>query len=192
MIHIHEAGGSSPSNPTTIMKKHSAGLVVYRRRSDGIEVFLTHPGGPFFVRKDVWGIPKGEYQDDEDPLKAARREFKEEVGQPPPQSKIIDLGEIKRSDGKIIKAWAIEGNPDATTINSNLFDLEWPPKSGKIQQFPEVDRAKWFELEQASGKLHRGQEVFIQRLADALDIDIDPIEPGPGLPHEQPSQGSLF
>ena len=173
------------------MKKHSAGLVVYRRRIDGVEVFLTHPGGPFFVKKDVWGIPKGEYED-EDPLKAARREFQEEIGQAAPQGKTIDLGEIKRSDGKIIKAWAVEGNPDAAAINSNLFDLEWPPRSAKIQQFPEVDKAKWFKLDHASGKLHKGQEVFIQRLAEALGIDIDSIEPGPGQPHEQPSQGSLF
>ncbi len=155
------------------MRKQSSGLLVYRRKGDGLEVLLVHPGGPFFARKDVWGIPKGESEPEEDPLSAAYREFEEEIGQKPPTGDAIELGEVKRSDGKVIKAWAIEGDIEARIVSSSLFDLEWPPRSGKIQQFPEVDDAKWFDIGQISGKLHKGQEIFIQRLADNLNIKAD-------------------
>lgn len=163
------------------MKKQSAGLLVYRKNGKAVEVFLVHPGGPFFIRKDVWGIPKGEYQDGEDPLAAAYREFEEEIGQKAPSGNTIDLGEIRRSDGKLIKVWAVEGNLEARIVSSSLFDLEWPPRSGKVQQFPEVDRAKWFDISQTSGKLHKGQETFIVRLADILGVKIGNQSAGPDI-----------
>ena len=154
------------------MKKLSAGVLVYRLSGESLEVFLVHPGGPFFARKDVWGIPKGEYQDGEDPFEAAKREFYEETGQPAPEGEYLDLGEIKRKDGKIIKAYAAKGNPDAANISSNTFELEWPRGSGNIQNFPEVDKAKWMPLGTAKQKVHLGQEVFLDKLAEILDVEI--------------------
>ncbi len=153
-----------------VVKKQSAGLLVYRQKNGRLEVLLTHPGGPFFVKKDAWGVPKGEYESNEDPTSAARCEFEEEIGQKAPEGELIELGEIKRADGKVIKVWAVEGDVDTSHITSSLFDLEWPPRSGKIQQFPEVDKARWFSLSQTSGKMHKGQEVFIKRLADHLNL----------------------
>lgn len=173
------------------MKKQSAGLLVYREINGKVEVLLIHPGGPFFVKKDVWGIPKGEYDDSEDPLSVAAREFQEEIGQTAPSGGTVYLGEIKRPDGKAIKTWAIRGDYNVETVKSNLFDLEWPPRSGNIQQFPEVDAAKWFPIDSVDGKMHKGQEVFIERLAEYLKIDIKKPTPGPDLP-KPGKQGSLF
>jgi predicted NUDIX family NTP pyrophosphohydrolase len=120
------------------MAARSAGILLYRLRSGTPEVLLVHPGGPFFARKDagVWSIPKGEYAESEDPRVGARREFEEELGQPAPSSTLTDLGEIRQAGGKLVRAWAVEGDLDPDTIQSNTFPLEWPPKSGRMQEFP--------------------------------------------------------
>jgi predicted NUDIX family NTP pyrophosphohydrolase len=148
------------------MHKLSAGILLYRRRNDALEVFLVHPGGPFWRNKDVgaWSIPKGEYGFGDDPLAAARREFEEETGFVPPAGEWRSLSEVKLSSGKVITAWAVEGDCDADVIRSNLFSIEWPPKSGKIQAFPEVDRAGWFALSAAQEKIHPAQREFLIRL----------------------------
>jgi len=136
-----------------------------------IEVFLVHPGGPFWKNKDhgSWSIPKGEYEAGEDPLGAAQREFEEETGARVPDGKLLPLGEVRQPGGKIVTAWAIEGDCAAEEIRSNLFELEWPPKSEKLQKFPEVDRAGWFGLEEARDKLLPGQREFLSILARAVE-----------------------
>lgn len=142
---------------------------MYRWRDRTLEVFLVHPGGPFWMKKDdgVWSIPKGEYSADEDPLLTARREFTEETGFSP-EGDLIPLADIRQSGGKIIKAWALEGDCEASQCRSNTFSLEWPPKSGRIQEFPEVDRAAWFPLEIARTKLLKAQAGFLDQLIDEL------------------------
>jgi predicted NUDIX family NTP pyrophosphohydrolase len=148
------------------MAARSAGILLYRLRDGAPEVLLVHPGGPFWARKDrgVWSIPKGEYGDDEDELAAARREFEEELGTPPPDGPVHDLGEVRQKSGKLVRAFAIEGDLDSSTITSNTFTLEWPPRSGRLQEFPEVDRAEWFTLEEAREKLVPAQAALIDRL----------------------------
>ncbi|MGA2536226.1 MAG: NUDIX domain-containing protein [Terracidiphilus sp.] len=148
------------------MPKMSAGIVLYRWRVGLLQVFLVHPGGPFWKNKDAgaWSIPKGEYSDGEGALPAARREFFEETGFALPAGEFNPLGEIRQPSGKVISAWAIEGDIAAEEVKSNLFSLEWPPKSGKIQEFPEVDRACWFDLDAAREKLIEGQRGFLDRL----------------------------
>jgi predicted NUDIX family NTP pyrophosphohydrolase len=140
------------------MPDKSAGLLLFRRRDAGVEIFLVHPGGPFWAKKDdgAWSIPKGLYEDDEDPLVAAQREFAEEVGTHV-EGEFIALGEFRLPSGKRLSVWAVEGDIDATTVTSNSFEMEWPPHSGKRAQFPEVDRADWFRLEIARSKLTKGQ-----------------------------------
>jgi predicted NUDIX family NTP pyrophosphohydrolase len=135
------------------------------------EVLLVHPGGPFFRRKDagVWSIPKGECAADEDPRACARREFEEELGRPVPSSHLIDLGEVRQAGGKLVTAWAAEGDLDAAAIQSNSFAIEWPPRSGQLQEFPEVDRAEWFSLERAREKILPAQQPLLDRLAEALE-----------------------
>jgi predicted NUDIX family NTP pyrophosphohydrolase len=152
-----------------VIARTSAGILLYRR-APSLEVLLAHMGGPFFARKDdgAWSIPKGEYGEGEDPFAAARREFAEELGAPPPDSGYRELGELRQANGKIVIAWAVEGDLDVAGIVSNTFDLEWPPRSGRIQQFPEVDRAAWFDLEAARPKLVKGQAGFLDRLAATL------------------------
>ncbi len=154
------------------MAKLSAGLLVYRVKDKTIEVFLAHPGGPFWAKKDEgsWSIPKGEYTATEDPLEAAKREFKEETGFEPPAGKFIPLQPIKQPSGKIVSVWAVEGNFDADKISSNLFSMEWPPKSGKQQEFPEVDRAEWFKLGEARIKILKGQIGFLDQLSTLLQF----------------------
>ncbi|HEY0142084.1 MAG TPA: NUDIX domain-containing protein [Thermoanaerobaculia bacterium] len=146
------------------MKKTSAGILLYRDR-DQPEVFLVHPGGPFWAKKDLgaWSIPKGEFTDEEDPLTAARREFTEETGFPI-DGHFRPLQPLKQSSGKIIYAWAVEGDCDAEAVKSNLFTMEWPPKSGRMQQFPEVDRAAWFRLSEARERIVKGQLGFLDQL----------------------------
>ena len=153
--------------------KRSAGLLLFRR-STHIEFFLVHPGGPFWARKDdgAWSIPKGEYSEDEDALVAARREFEEETGIPV-EGDFLPLGELRQPSGKLITAWALEKDVDPTLVKSNTFSTEWPPKSGKKQQFPEVDRAAWFPLPQAHTKLLKGQVAFIHRLTKKLGVTIE-------------------
>ena len=147
---------------------HSAGLLMFRRRTPELEVFLVHPGGPFWRRKDMgaWSVPKGEVLPGEEPLAAARREFEEETGIVP-QGPFVSLGEARQSGGKIVTAWAFERDC-LPAIRSNTFSMEWPPKSGRVQEFPEVDRGEWFSLSEARGRLLSGQVVFLDRLVSQL------------------------
>jgi predicted NUDIX family NTP pyrophosphohydrolase len=147
------------------MPQRSAGLILYRRRKGGIEVFLVHPGGPFWAKKDLgsWSIPKGEYTDGEDPLAAAQREFQEETGFTA-EGSFTSLGELKQPGGKLVSAWAMEGDCDPAQLRSNTFQLEWPPRSGKHIDAPEVDRGAWFSIEEARTKLLTGQLGFIDDL----------------------------
>jgi len=160
------------------MKKHSAGLLVYRKKGSTIEVLVAHMGGPFHAKKDEghWSIPKGEYEEGEDPLATAKREFKEELGKKVPGGKLIELGDIKQKNNKIVTAWAVAGDLDTTSIKSNTFEVEWPPHSGKTQEFPEIDRAGWFSLEETAKKLIPGQATFLKRLADKLNVKLEPAE----------------
>jgi predicted NUDIX family NTP pyrophosphohydrolase len=149
--------------------KKSAGLIMYRYRDLALQVLLVHPGGPFWANKDkgAWSIPKGEYGDDEDPLAVAKREFKEETGQTA-KGDLIPLSPIKQPGGKFITAWAFMGNCDATSIKSNTFTMEWPPRSGQKTEFPEVDRGGWFMIDTARKKIVKGQVGFIDELCNLL------------------------
>jgi predicted NUDIX family NTP pyrophosphohydrolase len=143
--------------------RRSAGIVLYR---DGLEVLLVHPGGPFFAKKDagVWSIPKGEYEDGDDPLACALREFEEELGSQLTAESPIELGTIVQRGGKHVTAWAVEGDLDPSTAHSNTFVMEWPPRSGKQREFPEVDRAEWFAVDVAREKLVPAQVELLDRL----------------------------
>lgn len=145
----------------------SAGLIIFRH-APGLEVLLLHMGGPFWARKNegAWTIPKGEFED-EDPLTAARRECREETGLSP-DGEFIQMSPVRTSSGKTIYSWAVEFNCDPTVIRSNTFEMEWPPRSGKTKAFPEVDRAQWFTIEQARGKLSKGQRPLLNELAGKL------------------------
>jgi predicted NUDIX family NTP pyrophosphohydrolase len=148
----------------------SAGVLLHRRTAGGeLEVLIGHMGGPFWSRKEdhAWSIPKGEYGADEDPLAAARREFEEEMGSPVPAGELVPLGELRVSGGKVLSVWTAEGDLDATTARSNTFTMEWPPRSGRIQEFPELDRAAWATLDDARRMLVKGQLPFLDRLRDA-------------------------
>jgi predicted NUDIX family NTP pyrophosphohydrolase len=153
--------------------KLSAGLLLYRVRDGAIgqiDVLIAHPGGPFWARKDdgVWSIPKGEYDPSEDPWDAARREFAEELGLPVPAGPRIELGEIKQAGGKIVTAYAVGADLDVTDAHSNTFELEWPRGSGRIQEFPELDRVAWLPIDEARVKLLKGQQPFLDRLLTIL------------------------
>jgi predicted NUDIX family NTP pyrophosphohydrolase len=151
--------------------KRSAGLLLYRMRPDGPEFFLVHPGGPFWAKKDegAWSIPKGLYGEGEPPLDAARREFREETGLPI-DGDFIPLGEFKQPGGKIVSSWLIESDCDPAAVKSNLFSMEWPPRSGKIAQFPEIDRAGWFAPEQALTRVLRGQKAIIEAALQRVNV----------------------
>jgi predicted NUDIX family NTP pyrophosphohydrolase len=151
------------------MPKRSAGILMYRRPDAGLELLLVHPGGPFWAKKDLgaWSIPKGEYSEGEDAFEVARREFEEETGARP-QGDFLPLGELVQPGRKIVTAWAVEGDLDPSELKSNLFDMEWPPKSGRRQSFPEVDRAQWFSPAEARRKILTGQSEFITRLREAI------------------------
>jgi predicted NUDIX family NTP pyrophosphohydrolase len=153
------------------MVKQSAGLLLFRRRSDGIQVFLVHPGGPFWAKKDLgaWSIPKGEYAAGEDPLAAAQREFTEETGFPAP-SNAIPLGQLKQAGGKIVTAWAAEGDCDPEKLVSNACVIEWPPRSGRKTEIPEVDRGAWFSLKEAAERIFKSQLPFLEKLARELGV----------------------
>ena len=140
--------------------------MLHRTRGGALEVLLVHPGGPLWQRRDggAWSIPKGEHDDGEDPLAAARREFEEELGVAPPDGPAHDLGEIRQKSGKVVRAWALAGDLDASASRSNTFRLEWPPRSGKLQEFPEVDRVEWFTLARAREKINPAQAELLQRL----------------------------
>ncbi|MBD1384540.1 NUDIX domain-containing protein [Mucilaginibacter rigui] len=147
------------------MPKQSAGVLLYKLTDGLLHVFLVHPGGPFFRKKDdgAWSIPKGEFDDGEEPLAAAQREFEEEVGKPV-NGNFIKLQPIKQKSGKVVHAWAVEGDIDHEQITSNQFEIEWPPKSGKMASFPEIDRAGWFTIDVARQKIIPGQVAFIDEL----------------------------
>ena len=150
----------------------SAALLLFRERADGaLEVLLGHMGGPFWARKDegAWSIPKGELDPGEAPLAGARREFAEELGQAPPDGPVIELGEVRQKAGKRVIAFAIEGDLDPAQIVPGTFELQWPPRSGRTQTFPEVDRVAWFDLESAAAKIVRGQAALLERLAALRD-----------------------
>ncbi len=151
------------------MPKKSAGLLIYRRRPGIIEVFLVHPGGPFWSKKDAgaWSIPKGEYEAGEDPFEMAKREFQEETGFQA-SGEFVPLRPQKQAGGKIVSAWTTEGDYDASVIRSNSFSMEWPPGSGRQQEFPEVDRADWFTIPTAMEKINKGQSGFLKELASML------------------------
>ncbi len=151
------------------MPRRSAGILLYRR-APGLQVLLGHMGGPFWARKDAgaWSIPKGEHGDDEDALDAARREFAEELGSPVPATTLVPLGEL-RAGAKLLTVWAAEGDLDADAVVSGTFPLEWPPRSGRVQEFPEVDRAAWFGLDEARTRLVAGQVPYLDRLRDLLE-----------------------
>lgn len=148
------------------MQKLSAGIVAYRKNNDKLEVLLVHPGGPFFAKKDigVWSIPKGEYVDGEDALLAAKREFAEETGNTLPEGEFLPLKQIKIKSGKVISAWAVEADFVQPFVESNFFEMEWPPRSGKKQLFPETDRAEWFTAGEAKKKITSGQISLLEQL----------------------------
>ena len=149
------------------MAKQSAGLLIYRRQNNELEVFLVHPGGPFWKNKDegAWSIPKGEFADDENPLEVANREFHEETGLTlNAASAFIPLQPVKQRGGKTVYAWAVEADFDAAHVHSNTFSMEWPPRSGKMAEFPEVDRSEWFAIPLAREKMIEAQRAFLDRL----------------------------
>jgi predicted NUDIX family NTP pyrophosphohydrolase len=171
------------------MKKQSAGLLMYRLKDSGPEVLIAHMGGPFHAKKDAghWSIPKGEYETGEDPLETAKREFQEELGSPPPEGELINLDTVEQSNNKTVTAWAVEGDLDASRTISNTFEMEWPPRSGKMQEFSEIDKAGWFRLPEAAAKLIPAQAEFIERLANKLKVPF-----GTEAIPEPPQQNSLF
>ena len=154
------------------MAKRSAGLLLYRRTGANPELLLVHPGGPFWAKKDAgaWSIPKGLIEGDESPLAAAKREFKEETGLLP-RGTFIELGSFKQPGGKVIFAWAAEGDFHPPNLKCNSFSIPWPPKSGRTQEFPEVDRAAWFKGSEAARKITKGQRPIVKELFHRLDIE---------------------
>ncbi|MFI5569572.1 NUDIX domain-containing protein [Streptomyces sp. NPDC051740] len=146
----------------------SAGLLLFRHTSQGLEVLLGHMGGPFFARRDsgAWTVPKGEYDPGEPAWEAARREFREELGLPPPEGEALPLGEVRQSGGKTVTAWAVEADLDPAAVVPGTFAMEWPPRSGRIQEFPELDRVAWFPLDRAREVIVGAQTAFLDRLAE--------------------------
>jgi predicted NUDIX family NTP pyrophosphohydrolase len=158
------------------MPKLSAGLLLYRIIDDVVEVLIGHPGGPFWARKDegAWSIPKGEYVEGEDPWTVAQREFEEELGKAPPDGPRIDFAPLKQPSGKVITAFAVLGDLDLEGTVSNTFELEWPKGSGKIREYPEIDRVGWFSVDEAHTKLLKGQRPLL----DSLTVALEGAEPG--------------
>jgi len=162
--------GLRAGKPGTEAMTRSAGLLLYRGRGGTHEVFLVHPGGPYWAKKDLgaWSIPKGEFVRGEDPLDAAKREFREETGFEPPAGPFAPLGAIGQPGGKTIEAWSARGDCNPAAVRSNTFRLEWPPRSGRAQDFPEVDRAAWFDFEEAHRRILEGQREFLTALERSL------------------------
>jgi predicted NUDIX family NTP pyrophosphohydrolase len=153
------------------MPRRSAGLLLYRRANDGVEVLLAHPGGPVWARKDAgaWTVPKGEIEEGEAPLAVAYREFEEETGHPAPTGDPIELGEIRQKGGKVVAAWAVEGDLDPASARSNTFPFEWPPGSGRWITIPEIDRVDWFAPDEARRRIKDTQIPLVDRLIERLD-----------------------
>jgi predicted NUDIX family NTP pyrophosphohydrolase len=151
--------------------KRSAGILMYRFEDAELRVLLVHPGGPLFTKRDAgwWSIPKGEYHDDEDAITAAVRELQEETGAVVETAGLVELGSVRQKSGKVVTAWAVEADFDVTTLVSNLFELEWPPRSGVLREYPEVDRGEWFGAEEARGKINSAQAAFVDRLEAWLE-----------------------
>ncbi|QER88313.1 NUDIX domain-containing protein [Streptomyces tendae] len=149
-------------------KARSAGLLLFRRTGEGVEVLLGHMGGPFHACRDAraWTVPKGEYGPDEAAWEAARREFEEELGLPPPDGEAVPLGEVRQSGGKTVTAWAVEADLDPAAVVPGTFTMEWPPRSGRTQEFPELDRVAWFSLDRAREVVVSAQTAFLDRLAE--------------------------
>ncbi|MEU9052486.1 NUDIX domain-containing protein [Streptomyces sp. NPDC048384] len=149
-------------------EKRSAGLLLFRHTDDGLEVLLGHMGGPFFAKRDAgaWTVPKGEYEPDEPARDAARREFQEELGLAPPDGEAVPLGEVKQSGGKIVTVWAVEADLDPATVVPGTFVMEWPPRSGRTQEFPELDRVAWLGVDRAREVVVKAQAAFLDRLAE--------------------------
>ena len=170
------------------MAQKSAGILLYRKTGSGIQLFLVHPGGPFWARKDdgAWSIPKGLYAEGEDALAAAKREFQEETGAAA-EGEFVQLGNFRQPSGKVIVAWGLEGDFDISSMSSNMFSMQWPPKSGKQQEFPEVDRASWFSPAEAIRKVLKGQRPILKKLLSCLEPkSLEAVNSSSG------SQGSLF
>jgi predicted NUDIX family NTP pyrophosphohydrolase len=151
--------------------RRSAGLLLHRGSGEALEVLLVHPGGPLWARRDAgaWSIPKGEYEDDEEPLAAARREFEEELGVAPPEGPARDLGQVRQKGGKVVRGWAVAGDLDVRSITSNTVIVQWPPRSGKTLEIPEVDRAEWFLVPTAREKINPAQAELLDRLVEMVD-----------------------
>ncbi|MET8951079.1 NUDIX domain-containing protein [Streptomyces sp. NPDC004393] len=151
--------------------RRSAGLLLFRRTDHGPEVLLGHMGGPFFARREegAWTVPKGEYESGEPSWEAARREFREELGLPPPDGEAVPLGEVRQRGGKVVTAWALEADLDPASIVPGTFTMEWPPRSGRLQEFPELDRVEWFGLDRARELIVTAQAAFLDRLAEHSD-----------------------
>jgi predicted NUDIX family NTP pyrophosphohydrolase len=151
-----------------VKARHSAGLLLFRHTDDGLEVLLGHMGGPFFARRDAgaWTVPKGEYDPEEPAWEAARREFQEELGVPPPDGEAVPLGEVRQTGGKIVTVWAVEADLDPGSVVPGTFTMEWPPKSGRTQEFPELDRVAWFGVDRAREVIIKAQSTFLDRLAE--------------------------
>ncbi|MFE6281407.1 NUDIX domain-containing protein [Streptomyces sp. NPDC057877] len=148
--------------------RRSAGLLLFRGADDGLEVLLGHMGGPFHARRDAgaWTVPKGEYEPDEPAWDAARREFTEELGLPPPDGEAVPLGEVRQSGGKLVTVWAVRADLDPATVVPGTFTMEWPPRSGRTREFPELDRVRWFTLPDARNVIVKAQTAFLDRLAE--------------------------
>jgi predicted NUDIX family NTP pyrophosphohydrolase len=153
-----------------VARRRSAGIVLYRAGDGGPEVLLVHPGGPFWAKKDLgaWSIPKGEYEPGEDPQACALREFEEETGTALPAQALVELGAVVQKAGKEVTAWAARGDLDPATVRSNSFTMQWPPRSGREQEFPEIDRAEWFTIEAARSKLVSAQVELLDRLVERV------------------------
>jgi len=166
-------GGYSRAMPTDKSGRTSAGVLLWRRGDGGLEVLLAHNGGPYWTKKDHghWTIVKGEIEAGEEVEAVARREFAEETGHELPEGPLLALGEIRQKSGKLVRGFGIEGDLDPATAQSNTFDLEWPPRSGRMQAFPEIDRVEWFGLEEARSRLKAAQVPFLDRLQEALGRD---------------------
>jgi predicted NUDIX family NTP pyrophosphohydrolase len=148
--------------------RRSAGLLLFRHSDDGLEVLLGHMGGPLWAKKDAgaWTVPKGEYDPDEPAWEAARREFQEELGLAPPEGDAVPLGEVAQKNGKVVTAWAVEADPDLSGFSPGTFTMEWPPRSGRVREFPELDRVEWLGLERARAVIIAAQTAFLDRLEE--------------------------